>query len=64
MVIDIAAIVAILSREPEATAYNGMVVQDPIRLISAATLLETAIVIESRFGLTGGIDLDNWMMVS
>ncbi len=50
MVIDTSAIVAIFFNEPDAQIYRERIADDPVRLISAATLLETAMVIEGRFG--------------
>lgn len=61
MVIDTSAIVAILNDEPEAEDLERALAADPIRLVSAGTLLETAIVIEARFGTAGGGELDLWL---
>ena len=61
MVIDTSAIVAIFFNEPDAVSYRERIADDPIRLISAATLLETALVIEGRFGEAGGAELDLWL---
>ena len=61
MVIDTSAIVAIALDEPEATAFEQRIADDPVRMISAATLLETAIVIETRLGARGGGELDLWL---
>jgi ribonuclease VapC len=61
MVIDTSALVAMLSNEPEAEAFEAAVEADTVRLMSAATYLETAIVIESRFGESGGRELDLWL---
>jgi len=61
MVIDTSAIVAIFFNEPDAVSYRERIADDPIRLISAATLLETAMVIEGRFGEAGGAELDLWL---
>jgi ribonuclease VapC len=58
MIIDTSALVAILCNEPEAPTMEAAIEGDPIRLISAATLLETSIVIEARFGEVGGRELD------
>jgi ribonuclease VapC len=58
MVIDAPGLVAILLDEPDAPPIRVTVEADPVRLISAATLLETAIVIEARFGEPGGRELD------
>lgn len=61
MVIDTSAIVAIVLNEPEAEALERKIVDDPLRFISAATLLELAMVIESRLGEAGAAELDLWL---
>lgn len=58
MVIDSSALLAILFDEPERRGFNERIEADPHRLISAANLLETAIVLESRSGEIGGRELD------
>ena len=58
MVLDTSAILAILLNEPEAPAFHLAIEADPVRLLSAANLLETAIVIEARVGEAGGRELD------
>ena len=58
MVIDTSAIVAILFDEPERRRFNELIEADGIRLISAATFLEAALVIESRRGEAAGRELD------
>jgi ribonuclease VapC len=58
MVIDTSVLVAILCDEPDAPLFEAAIESDATRLISAATLLETAIVIEARFGEDGGRELD------
>lgn len=58
MVIDSSALLAILLDEPERRGFNERIEADPHRLISAANLLETAIVLESRSGEIGGRELD------
>ena len=47
MVIDASGIVAIAFNEPEARRFRELIADDPVRLISAATVLETAMVIET-----------------
>ena len=61
MVIDTSAIVAIFFNEPDAQTYRERIADDPCRLISAATLLEAAMVIEGRLGEPGGAELDLWL---
>lgn len=61
MVIDTSAIVAIAQNEPEAPTFEQLIADDPVRLISAATVLEAAMVLETRFGEPGGVELDLWL---
>jgi ribonuclease VapC len=61
MVIDTSAIVAIALDEPEAPEFERSIAGDPVRLISAATVLEAAMVIETRLGEAGGSELDLWL---
>ena len=58
MVLDTSALLALLLEEPEAEAFRAAVDDDATRLVSSATLLETAIVIEARKGEAGGRELD------
>jgi ribonuclease VapC len=58
VVIDTSALVALLGMENEAERLAHAIEADPHRLISAATLTETAIMIEARYGDAGGRELD------
>jgi ribonuclease VapC len=58
MVIDTSALVAILLQEPEAERLSRAIASASTRLLSAATLLETAMILHYRFGDEGGRDLD------
>lgn len=58
MVLDTSALLALLLDEPEAEDFRAAVEEDTTRLVSAATLLETALVIETRKGEPGGRELD------
>jgi ribonuclease VapC len=58
MVLDTSALLAILLNESEALAFGLAIDVDPIRLLSAANLVETSIVIEARVGEAGGRELD------
>ncbi len=58
MVIDSSAVIAILCDEPDAEHFASVIEGDSTRLMSAASLLETSIVIESRYGEDGGRQLD------
>jgi ribonuclease VapC len=61
MVIETSALVAMLTDEPEAQRFEAAVAADPVRLMSTASYLEAAIVIEQRFGEPGGRELDLWL---
>jgi len=50
VVIDTSAILAILFDEPEAEAFSIAVQQESVRLVSAATVLESALVLQKRSG--------------
>ena len=58
MVLDTSALLALLLDEPEAEDFRAAVEEHTTRLVSAATLLETALVIEARKGERGGQELD------
>ena len=53
MVVDTSAIVAILAGEPERPGYIASVESAETRLVSAATFVESSIVIEARYGAEG-----------
>lgn len=61
MVIDASALIAMLTDEPDAPELEAAVEADPVRLMSTASYLEAAIVIETRFGEHGGRELDLWL---
>jgi ribonuclease VapC len=58
MVIDTSALIAILTDEPERAAFNQAIEADAVRLVSTATVLEAAMVVESRKGEHAGRELD------
>jgi ribonuclease VapC len=58
MVIDTSAIVAILGMEPEAARLAQAIDADPNRLVSAVTMVEAGLVVESRYGAAGGREFD------
>lgn len=58
MVIDSSALLAILQNEPERRTFNEAIEAAETRVMSAASFVETSIVIESRFGAEGLRDLD------
>ena len=58
MVIDTSALVALLLNEPDALRIVRAIEAASVRLVSAATFLETSIVIESKKGEAGGRELE------
>jgi ribonuclease VapC len=58
MVVDTSALIALLNMEPESARLAVALESDPTRLVSAATVVEAGLVIESRFGSVGGRELD------
>jgi ribonuclease VapC len=58
MVVDTSALMAILQDERSAASLAEAIAADPRRLVSAATALEAAIVVEARHGPSGGRELD------
>jgi len=58
MVIDTSVLIALLHVEPEAARLAVAIETDATRLISAATVVEAGLVIESRYGCVGGRELD------
>jgi ribonuclease VapC len=58
MVVDTSAVLAILQDEPERRRFNEAIQADTKRLISAATVLESGIVLEARGGEAAGRELD------
>lgn len=63
MVLDTSAIVAILFDEPERFAFNRLIEEAPVRLLSAVSRVETSIVVESRKGRIGRRQLDRLLSV-
>ena len=62
MVIDTSAIVAIALNELDAAELEVRIADDPVRLISAATVLEATVVLETRLGDAGGREFDLWLL--
>ena len=61
MVVDTSALFAILTDEPERRRFVEAIEAAEARLLSAATFVEIAIVIESRFGAEGSRELDRFL---
>jgi ribonuclease VapC len=58
MVIDSSALISILLNEPDAASFAVAIEAAPLRLLSAANLIEVSIVIESSKGEAGARELD------
>ena len=58
MVIDTSALIAILFNEPDADRFDTAIADATTRLISTVSVLEAGMVVESRYGELGGIELD------
>jgi len=58
MVIDTSALAAIFIAEPERHEFLSAITSSATRLVSAATVLETGIVLESRQGEAAGREFD------
>ncbi len=58
MIIDTSAVLAVLFHEPDARRFENAIAHAWPRRMSAATLLEAAMVVESRGGATAGHELD------
>ena len=58
MVLDTSAIMAILTREPVADRLVQAVEADRARLVSAATVVESSLVLLGRYGEAGDVQLD------
>jgi ribonuclease VapC len=58
MVLDSSAVLAVLFDEPERRAFTLSIERDPRRLMSAANVLESALIAEARRGEPAGRELD------
>lgn len=61
IVLDTSALIAILTDEPERRAFNEAIERAPERLMSAATVLETKMVLFARYGGAGVNALDAFL---
>lgn len=62
MVIDTSALLAIFLAEPERKAFLDSIFQAETRMISAASVLETGIVLEARRGESAGREFDLFLV--
>ena len=58
MVIDTSALIALLIAEPNAERLRAALESDPVRRVSAATVVEASLVFLRRFGDAGDASLD------
>jgi len=58
MVIDSSVLLAILFDEPGAADFELAIEKDPVRLVSAGSLLEAGLVVEARLAEAGARELD------
>jgi ribonuclease VapC len=58
VVIDSSALIAVLCMEPDAARIAQAIESDPVRLLSAATLVECSIALESKLGDAAARELD------
>ncbi|HWZ33822.1 MAG TPA: type II toxin-antitoxin system VapC family toxin [Bryobacteraceae bacterium] len=61
MVIDTSVVVAIVLGEPDADAFRAAMKRDRVWLISVASVLESAIVLQKRLGENGESTLDEFL---
>lgn len=59
MIVDRSALLAVLQQEPEAAAVSQALLQGHPRRLSAASFVETSIVVEARHADAGIRELDN-----
>jgi len=64
MVIDTSALAAIFFGEPERPKFLAAITSTSSRLVSAATVFETGIVVETRLGDDGGREFDLFLIRS
>jgi ribonuclease VapC len=62
MVIDTSAVIAILFAEPEADRFEIAILNDALRYMSAASLVETSIVLARRHGDGASDKLDTFIL--
>jgi ribonuclease VapC len=62
MVIDSSALIAILCDEPERSEFNRQIEADSRRFVSTASVLETSIVLENRYGDEAYRELDFFLL--
>ena len=61
MIVDTSAIIAIVRREPEGSAFFDRVLEASRPTMSAPTFVEASLVVEGRGGRQAGADLDRFL---
>ena len=61
MIVDTSAMMALLAKEPEASAFGAALAEQPRAAISAATLVELCMVAESRAGAAAWAEVERLM---
>ena len=64
MVVDTSALIAIMGDEPERRRFNQLIEAAPVTYVSAASLLETRIVLFARSGESAILALDAFLLKS
>ena len=64
MIIDTSALIAVLTGEAERRAFNEKIARAETCLLSAASYLETSIIVETRFGYEGIRDLSFYLQTA
>ena len=62
MVIDTSAVIAILLDEPEHDSFARLIADADVRMMSAASVLETCMILESRAGDAAGREFDLFLI--
>lgn len=64
MVVDTSALLAVLCDEPERRPFNEAIEAAESVALSAASFVETSIILETRFGAEGIRDLDYFLSLA
>jgi ribonuclease VapC len=62
MVIDSSAVIAILLKEPDAGCVESTILKQPLRYLSAASMVESSIVLDRRHGDRASGELDSFIL--
>src|SRR5271155_380375 len=62
MVIDSSAVIAVLLREPDAAWFETTILKQPLRYLSAVSIVECSIVLDRRHGNKVSGELDDFII--